>query len=118
MEELVSGRLVMHQRVEVVRTEVMGRRWARQRAVLGTDRWRLTDVPLRQLWAPGRRMARRWVGRGRCRDDRGRLRRLGVPGHGQATPAAAALFTLALVTPSYLALTQGHTVHLESGGGA
>lgn len=108
----------MHQRVEVVRAEVMGRRWTRQGAVLGTDRWRLTDVPLRQLWAPSRRMARWWVGRGRRRDDRRRLRRLGMPGYGQATPAAAALFTLTLVASSYLALAKGHAVHLEPGGGA
>lgn len=117
-KELVGSRLVMHQRVEVVRAKMMGWRWARQRTVLRTDRWRLTDVPLGQLWPSGRRMTRRWVGRGGRRDDRRRLRRLGVPGHGQATPAAAALFTLAFIAPSYLSLAQGHTVHLEPRGGA
>lgn len=111
--ELVGSRLVMHQRVEMVRAKVMGWRRSWQRTVLRTNGWRLTDVPFRQFRASGRRMTRRWVGRGGCRDNRRRLRRLGVPGHGQATPAAAALFTLALVAPSYLALAQGHAVHLE-----
>lgn len=117
-QELVGSRLVMHQRVEVVRAKVMGRRWTRQRAVLRTHSWWLTDVPLRQLWASGRRMTRRRIGRGRCRDDRRRLRRLGVSGHGQATPAAGALFTLAFIAPSYFAFAQGHAVHLEARGGA
>lgn len=112
-QELVGSRLVMHQRVEVVRAKVMGRRRSWQRAVLRAYRRRLTDVPFRQLWPSGRRMTRRWVGRGGCRDNWRRLRRLRVPGHGQATPAAAALFTLALVAPSYLAFAQGHAVHLE-----
>ena len=112
-QELVGSRLVMHQRVEVVRAKVMGRRRSWQRTVLRAYRRRLTDVPFRQLWPSGRRMTRRWVGRGGCRDNWRRLRRLRVPGHGQATPAAAALFTLALVAPSYLAFAQGHAVHLE-----
>lgn len=116
--KLVRSRLMMHQRVEVVRAKVMGWRWARQRAVLWSHRWRLTDVPFRQFGAPGRRMTRRWVDSGRRRDDRRWLRRLRVPGHRQATPAAAALFTLALVAPSQLTLAKGHAVHLESRGGA
>lgn len=36
-----------------------------------------------------------------------------MTGHRQATPAAAALFALALVPSTYLSLAQRHTVHLH-----
>lgn len=100
---------MVHQRVEMV-AQMMRRRWSRERTMLRCNRWRLADVPFRKFWS-SRSTVRCSVIRSRRYHGR-RLWWLRVTRHRKTSTAAAALLTLAFVTPADFSLPQSHAVHL------